>query len=193
MREKRRGGSAPSALPAPSPRLIPTTSLTRPFPGPPVSQAHLFPRHLFPRHLRRGAEDGATSSAADGGRATSRLCRPRALSRPPGPSLSPPPHFLCGPAGGGSAAAPPGGRPGGQGARQAAPAPSAGREGPAGRAPGTWLRSLRHCPHLASRRPRDLQPSCLGLRVPIGVALLGPPSALRPPRPLPRAWRRLPG
>lgn len=103
-----------SPLPKAHPHHLAHPSLPRPtcLPGSPVP-----PSPVPQAYLRRGAEDGATSSAADGGRSTSRLCRPRALSRPLGPSLSPPPHFLCGPAGGGSAPAPPGGRPGGQGAR----------------------------------------------------------------------------
>lgn len=81
LREKRRGGSAPSALPAPSPRLIPTTSLTRPFPGPPVSQAHLFPRHLSPR-----------LTCAVGRRTELRARRPTGAGPPPGsagPELCP--------------------------------------------------------------------------------------------------------
>ena len=97
-----------------------STSLTRPFPGSPVPQAHSFPPLTCPAGL---------PALRGGGRSYERVSRyslqaPRPSGQqfparrsvwPLGPSPSPPPHFLCGPAGGGGAPAPPGGWPGGAG------------------------------------------------------------------------------
>ncbi|CAI9179553.1 unnamed protein product [Rangifer tarandus platyrhynchus] len=111
---------------------------------------------------------------------------PRSV-RPLGPSLSPPPHFLCGPAGGGGPPAPPGGWPGGAGRAPGGSGSECRRwEGPAGCAPGTWPRCLRHCPHLAGWSPRDSQPSGLAPLSPVwsllpeAIAAPGPPPTPRP-------------
>lgn len=144
---KERKGASP--LPKGSP---PASNFAHPSPSSPVSQAHLFPPLTWTQaYLRWGRRTELRERQPVQPRAPrpGPAARPGAPVRPLGPSPSPPPHFLCGPAGGGPPA-PPGGRPGGAGRAPGGSGSERRRwEGPAGRAPGAWPRCLRHCPHLA--------------------------------------------
>lgn len=187
--EKRRRGKGP----APSQRLTPCLHFAHPslprltcLPGSLVSPSHLDPGLPALRGGGRSYESVSRSSLR-APRPSGQQLPARRSVRPLGPSPSPPPHFLCGPAGGGPPA-PPGGWPGGAGRAPGGSGSERRRwEGPAGCAPGTWPRCLRHCPHLAGGSPRDSQPSGFAPLRPVwnlppeASAALGPPPTSQPP------------
>lgn len=99
LRRKQSGGKAPPGLlSAPRGRLTPCA----------LRRAHLSPRLTCDpgRRTERRARAAAVGPGQPAGSAPWPGGRPEPSVRPLGPSLSPPPYFLCGPAGGGGALCP---------------------------------------------------------------------------------------